>query len=354
MRAPAFLAALAAAAPLAAAILGGARTAMRVDGAGQRRGVRANARRTRRTPQRRRQARQRRRRRARACRCARATQGGPSRLEERPAERPARPLAGRCELASREVLGRQEPGRLPIRKGAPRNRRRIRRPRARRDGPGACGKAFEDWAQPYADAFEVEIAHDPPRAFPWNGKIVDVDSMVATTATLGDHDQYAAVYATYPVWPKACLILGIAIPARDELDRAKAVRDRFANEVLPKVQVTSSAEPKESVLIAFEGSQELRAPHPGERSRRGAGLTERAWLARAARRRPGRAAGRSRARGCRRGRCPGRAPREELRRRVELVEELLDRAADQVLAEVRDLGVLVHEEHAVASCGRSP
>jgi len=111
--------------------------------------------------------------------------------------------------------------------------------------PGACGKAFEDWAQPYADAFEVEVAHGPPTAFPWNGKIVDVDSFVATTATLGDHDQYAAVYATYPVWPKACLILGIAIPARDELGRAKAVRDRFAAEVLPKVQIPSKTEPKE-------------------------------------------------------------------------------------------------------------
>jgi hypothetical protein len=111
--------------------------------------------------------------------------------------------------------------------------------------PGACGKAFEDWAQPYADAFEVEIAHDAPKAFPWNGKIVDVDSFVATTATLGDHDQYAAVYATYPIWPKACLVLGIAVPARDELERAKAVRDRFAAEVLPKVQVTSATEPKE-------------------------------------------------------------------------------------------------------------
>jgi hypothetical protein len=111
--------------------------------------------------------------------------------------------------------------------------------------PGACLKAFADWTQPYAEAFEVEIVHDAPAAFPWNGKIVDVDSLVATTATLGDHDQYAAVYATYPVWPKACLILGIAIPARDELERAKAVRDRFAAEVLPKVQVTSTTEPKE-------------------------------------------------------------------------------------------------------------
>jgi hypothetical protein len=110
--------------------------------------------------------------------------------------------------------------------------------------PGACGKAFEAWAQPYAEAFEVEIAHDPPQAIPWNGKIVDIDSFVATTATLSEHDQYAAAYATYPAWPGACLVLGIAVPSRDEVERAKAVRDRFASEVLPKVRV-SKTEPKE-------------------------------------------------------------------------------------------------------------
>jgi len=41
------------------------------------------------------------------------------------------------------------------------------------------------------------------------------------------------------------LILGIAIPARGELERAKAVRDRFAAEVLPMVRVTAATEPKE-------------------------------------------------------------------------------------------------------------
>jgi hypothetical protein len=111
--------------------------------------------------------------------------------------------------------------------------------------PGACGKAFEEWAQPYVDSFDVAIEHDPPRAFPWNGKIVDVDSLVARTATLGDRDEYAAVYATYPAWTKACLVLGIAIPARDELERAKAVRDRFTTEVLPHVRVLTHDEPKE-------------------------------------------------------------------------------------------------------------
>ncbi len=112
--------------------------------------------------------------------------------------------------------------------------------------PGACGNAFERWAQPYVDAFEVVIAHDPPRATPWNGKIADIDALVARTATLGVHDEYAVAYATYPAWPGQCLILGVAVPARDELERAKAVRDRFATEILPKVLVTSKTVPKET------------------------------------------------------------------------------------------------------------
>lgn len=111
--------------------------------------------------------------------------------------------------------------------------------------PGACGRQFETWAQPYVDSFEVAIDHDPPRALSWHGKIVDIDSLVARTATLGVRDEYAAAYATYPVWKRACLVLGIAVPARDELERAKAVRDRFAQQVLPEVRVTATEEPKE-------------------------------------------------------------------------------------------------------------
>jgi hypothetical protein len=110
---------------------------------------------------------------------------------------------------------------------------------------GACGKAFEAWAQPMVDAFEVAIEHDAPKAAPWSGKIVDIDVLVAKTATLGMRDEYAVAYATYPAWKGSCLVIGIAIPARDELDRAKAVRDRFAADVLPTVQVLAKDEPKE-------------------------------------------------------------------------------------------------------------
>ena len=112
--------------------------------------------------------------------------------------------------------------------------------------PGACGKAFDAWAQPYVDSFEVAIEHDPPVAVPWSGKIADIDSLVAKTATLGMRDEYAVAYGTYPAWPGQCLILGVAVPARDELERAKAVRDRFVTDILPKVQVTSKTVPKDA------------------------------------------------------------------------------------------------------------
>ncbi len=111
--------------------------------------------------------------------------------------------------------------------------------------PGACTHVFEQWARPWVDSFEVNIHHEPPTAVAWTGKIADIDSLVATTATLGDNDQYAVAYATYPAWKGTCMILGIAVPARDELDRAKSVRDRFVGEVLPNVQVLTPTEPKE-------------------------------------------------------------------------------------------------------------
>jgi hypothetical protein len=111
--------------------------------------------------------------------------------------------------------------------------------------PGACSHAFESSAQPWADTFDVAVQHDPPQAIAWGGRIVDIDSLVATTATLGIHEQYAAAYGAYPAWRGACLVLGMAVPARRELARAKAVRDRFVAEVLPRLEVSARDEPKE-------------------------------------------------------------------------------------------------------------
>jgi hypothetical protein len=114
------------------------------------------------------------------------------------------------------------------------------------DAPqGACTKVFEEWAMPWVQTFEVELKRDPPRAIAWHSKIVDIDLLYARAATLAMREGYAVAYAAYPAWPGACLILGIAVPAREDEERARAVRDRFAREVLPHVQVIAKEEPRE-------------------------------------------------------------------------------------------------------------
>ena len=123
---------------------------------------------------------------------------------------------------------------------------------------GACNKSFETWATPWVEAFEVDLRHDPPSAFPWTIPrgaspasapkkiaIVDVDPLFAKTATLIARENYAAAWTAYPAWEKACLIVGVAIPARDDEARAREVRDRFVTDVFPKVTITMPTEPKD-------------------------------------------------------------------------------------------------------------
>ncbi|HVJ92655.1 MAG TPA: hypothetical protein VM580_22800, partial [Labilithrix sp.] len=127
----------------------------------------------------------------------------------------------------------------------------------------ACNKSFEQWATPWIEAFEVDLKHDPPVAFPWSPPtaparagepppvkkvaIVDVDPVHAKTATVFARESYEAAWAAYPAWgDKACLVVGVAIPTRDDPQRAKDVRDRFLREVFPKIAVTGHEEPKES------------------------------------------------------------------------------------------------------------
>lgn len=121
---------------------------------------------------------------------------------------------------------------------------------------GACNKSFEQWAMPWVEAFEVELKHDPPIAFTWSApprpketkkiSIIDVDPVHAKTATVLARESYEAAWAAYPAWgEKACLVLGVAVPTRDDPQRAREVRDRFLREVFPKISVSGHDEPKE-------------------------------------------------------------------------------------------------------------
>jgi hypothetical protein len=111
--------------------------------------------------------------------------------------------------------------------------------------PGACSKSFEAWAAPLLESFDVDVKHDAPSAVVWRNDIAELESVSAKTATLIDHDTYLVAYANYPAWKGACLVVGVAVPAREDEARAREVRDRFLKEVLPKVEVLSEKEPPE-------------------------------------------------------------------------------------------------------------
>ena len=111
--------------------------------------------------------------------------------------------------------------------------------------PGACAKSFEQWAQTFIEAFDARLTFQPPGAFVWKGAIVEASSIDAKSAMLADQDEYRSGYAAYPAWDNACLIAGIAVPARGEVERATAVRDRFLKDALPKLEIAAKDEPKE-------------------------------------------------------------------------------------------------------------
>jgi len=106
-----------------------------------------------------------------------------------------------------------------------------------------CSKAFEAWGAPFLDTFDVDVARDPTTTFAWRQEKGEIHTSFARTASLAVRDGFAVAYGTYPAWKGACLIVGIAVPAREDEVRARAVRDRFAAEVLPKVLVFAKEEP---------------------------------------------------------------------------------------------------------------
>jgi hypothetical protein len=111
--------------------------------------------------------------------------------------------------------------------------------------PGACAASFEKWALPLVDAYDIVIHRSPPSAVPWHdGRIAEIESLDAKAATVVEQGSHAIAYGVYPAWPGACLVVGVAVPARDsERERAEQVRDRFIRDVLPHVEVIRGEEP---------------------------------------------------------------------------------------------------------------
>ena len=117
--------------------------------------------------------------------------------------------------------------------------------------PGACTKAFEEWARPWVETFDVDVKRERDVDFAWLRTTGDKPIMItmhrlaAETAVLGMQDSYKGTYVGFPAWEGGCLIVGAAVPERGDPGRAEAVRERLASEVLTKARILTAKEPPE-------------------------------------------------------------------------------------------------------------
>lgn len=117
--------------------------------------------------------------------------------------------------------------------------------------PESCQQAFEDWTKPWLETFEVSFEIGKPVGFTWKNnlkpneptEVLSAVTLHASTTSVLAHESYQATYAIYPAWPDKCLVVGMATAARGEEERAKKARDRFAQEVFSKLELTSETAP---------------------------------------------------------------------------------------------------------------
>ena len=117
--------------------------------------------------------------------------------------------------------------------------------------PETCNAAFEEWAKPWLEVFDVRFEIGKPVGFVWKNtlkpneppEILSAVTLHASTASMLTAESYHATYAIYPAWPDKCLVVGMATAARGEDERAIKARDRFAKDVFSALELTSDVPP---------------------------------------------------------------------------------------------------------------
>lgn len=117
--------------------------------------------------------------------------------------------------------------------------------------PETCNEAFEAWAKPWLEVFDVRFEIGKPVGFVWKNtlkpteppEVLSAVTLHASTSSLMAQESYHATYAIYPAWPDKCLVVGMATAARGEEERAKKARDRFASDVFSGLVLTSETPP---------------------------------------------------------------------------------------------------------------
>lgn len=106
-----------------------------------------------------------------------------------------------------------------------------------------CIRHFEAWGRPKIKSYEVKF--QPFRAH--HARFYDaplVSLGVDGTVNLGfSTTQFSAGWTAYSYYPRACMVMAVAVPWRDSVALAQQVRDRFLTEAFPLAKPLTETRP---------------------------------------------------------------------------------------------------------------
>lgn len=106
-----------------------------------------------------------------------------------------------------------------------------------------CMRAFEAWARPQIQAFDVKLSPFQTKLARWHNQTLVIQSVDGFVSWGISSAEFSVAWTAYPAYPNACLIYGIGVRWDDQPELAKLVRDRFMNEGFAELQTLTAEKP---------------------------------------------------------------------------------------------------------------
>lgn len=98
-----------------------------------------------------------------------------------------------------------------------------------------CLQRAEKWGHPQLRSWEVKFSDIQTSTTHWRNLPIVVKSVDGYVDIGFERRKFSAAYAAYPAYPDACLVFAMGVPWEKHEDLAKAVRDRWVKEGVPRM-----------------------------------------------------------------------------------------------------------------------
>jgi hypothetical protein len=106
-----------------------------------------------------------------------------------------------------------------------------------------CMRAFEAWARPQIQRFDVKLSPFQTKLARWRNQPLLIQSVDGWVSWGISSAEFSVAWTAYPAYPNACLVYGVGVRWNDQPELAKAARDRFMNEGFTEFQALTQDKP---------------------------------------------------------------------------------------------------------------